>query len=92
MNNICVQYCKILGVATRYGLDGPGFEPLTARGSNPGGGSFSGFFWAGPEAHPTSCKTGTPSFFQGQSVRGVAVTTHSHSRLNSSPQISLLGM
>jgi hypothetical protein len=32
MNNICVQYCKILGVATSYGLDGPGFVPRWGGG------------------------------------------------------------
>lgn len=77
MNNICVQYYKILGVATRW----------TVRGSNPVGGIFSGFIRAGPEIHPASCTTVTCSLFQGQSVRGVALITHPHSRLTFPPAV-----
>ena len=42
------------GVATRYGLDGPGIEP--------GGARFSAPIQTGPGAHPASCTVGTGSF------------------------------
>lgn len=77
MNNICVQYYKILGVATRW----------TVRGSNPVGGIFSGFTRAGPEIHPASCTAVTRSLFQRQSVRGVALIAHPHSRLTFPPAV-----
>jgi len=44
-----------VGIATRYGLDGPGIE--SRRGPR-----FSALLQAGPEAHPDSCTMGTGSF------------------------------
>ena len=41
--------CSSVGIATEYGLDGPG--------SNPGGA-----VQTGPGTHPASCKMGTGSF------------------------------
>jgi len=49
-----------VGIATDYGLDGPG--------SNPGGARFS--------AHPAPCKMGTVSFPGVNYDRGVLLTTH----------------
>ena len=45
-----------VGIATRYGLDGPGIE------SRWGGARFSAPVQTGPEAHPASCTMGTGSF------------------------------
>jgi len=42
------------GIATDYGLDGPG--------SNPGGDEIFRPFQTGPGAHPASCIMGTGSF------------------------------
>ena len=44
-----------VGIATRYGLDGPGIESLW-------GAIFSAPVQTGPGAHPTSCTMGTGSF------------------------------
>ena len=46
---------SVAGIATRYGLDGPGIE-------NPGGDEILRAGQTGPVA---SCKTGTGSFFPG---------------------------
>jgi len=43
-----------VGIATGYGLDGPG--------SSPGGARFSAPVQTGPGAHPASCTMGTGSF------------------------------
>ena len=43
------------GIATRYGLDGPGIESLW-------GARFSAPVQAGPGAHPAFCTMGTGSF------------------------------
>jgi hypothetical protein len=57
-----------VGIATRYGLDGPGIESRWwAR--------FSAPVQTGPGAHPASYTICTGSF-PGYSDRGVAVTTH----------------
>ena len=45
-----------VGIATRYGLDGPEIE------SRRGGARFSAHAQTGPEAHPASCTMGTGSF------------------------------
>jgi hypothetical protein len=48
-------YVSPVGIATRYGLDGPGIESqLGAR--------FSAPVQTGPGAHPASCTVGTGSF------------------------------
>ena len=58
---------SVVGIATGYGLDGPG--------SNPGGGArFSAPVQTGPGAHPASCKMGTGSFAGVKSSRGVTLT------------------
>jgi hypothetical protein len=44
-----------VGIATGYGLDGPGIESR-------GGGRFSAHVQTGPGAHPASCTMGTGSF------------------------------
>ena len=51
-----------VGIATDYGLDGPG--------SNPGGEE------TGPGVHPASCTMGTGSFPGVTCGRGVGLTTH----------------
>ena len=56
-----------VGIATGYGLDGPGIESR-AR--------FSAPVQTGPGAHPTSCTMGTGSFPGGKSGRGVTLTPH----------------
>ena len=54
-----------VGIATDYGLDGPG----------PGGARFSAV-QTGPGAHPASCVMGTGSFPGVKEGRGVLLTTH----------------
>ena len=56
------------GIATRYGLDGPGIE---YRGSR----EFP-TVQTGPGAHPASCTMGTGSFKGVKRVRGVTLTPH----------------
>ena len=58
-----------VGIATGYGLDGPGIESRW-------GTRFSAPVQAGPGAHPTSCTTGTGSFPGVKSNRGVTLTLH----------------
>ena len=55
----------VVGIATGYGLDGPGIESRW-------GARFSAPVQTGPEAHPASCTMGT-GFFPGvnRSGRGV---------------------
>jgi hypothetical protein len=56
-----------VGIATAYGLDGPGIEfRCWAR--------FSAPVQTGPEAHTTSCKMGTGSFPGVRCGRGVTLT------------------
>ena len=55
---------SVVGIATGYGLDGPG--------SNPGGGAR----FSDPGAHPASCKMGTGSFSGVNSGRGVTLNSH----------------
>jgi hypothetical protein len=57
-----------VGIATGYGLDGPG--------SNPGGPRFSAPLQTSPGAHPASCTMGTGSFPGVKSGRGVTLTPH----------------
>jgi hypothetical protein len=49
-----------VGIATRYGLDGPGIKSLWG-----GGARFSASVQTGPRAHPASYVMGTGSFFRG---------------------------
>jgi len=57
-----------VGIATDYGLDGPG--------SNPGGDEVFPPIQTGSVAHPASCKMGTGSFPVVKCSRGVLLTTH----------------
>ena len=60
---------SVVGIATAYGLDGPGIESrLRAR--------FSAPVQIGPEAHPASCTMGTGSFPGIRCGRDVTLTTH----------------
>ena len=62
----CIYYVYggrdgVVGIATRYGLDGPGFESRwRAR--------FSGPIETGPEAHLASYTMGTGSFHGGRAA------------------------
>jgi len=56
------------GLATDYGLDGPG--------SNLGGDENFQPVQTGPVAHPASCNVGTGSFPGVKCGRGVLLTTH----------------
>ena len=58
-----------VGIATGYGLDGPGIEPRW-------GAKFSAPVQTGPWAHPASCTIGTGSFPEVKSGRGVMLTPH----------------
>jgi len=53
-----------VGIATGYGLDGPGIE------SRWGGGRFSAPVHTDPGAHPASCTMGTGSFPKGKERPG----------------------
>jgi len=57
-----------VGIATNYGLEGPG--------SNPGGGRDFPSVQTGPGAHPASRKMGTGSFPGLKCGRGVLLNTH----------------
>ena len=53
-----------VGIATGYGLDGPGIEPRWGRD------------FTGPGTHPASCAMGTGSLPGVKSGRGVTLTPH----------------
>ena len=58
---------SVVGIATGYGLDGPGIESRwEAR--------FSAPVQTGPEAHPVSCTMGTGSFLGVEGGRGMTLT------------------
>jgi len=60
---------SVVGIATGYGLDGPGIESRwEAR--------FSAPVQIGTGAHPSSCTMGTRSFPGVKSGRGVTLTPH----------------
>jgi hypothetical protein len=60
---------SVVGIATGYGLDGPGIESLWgARISAPA--------QTGPGAHPAPCTMGTESFPWVKSSRDVTLTPH----------------
>jgi len=52
---------SVVGIVTRYGLDGPGIESQW-------GARFSAPVQAGPGAHPASCTMGTGSFLGVQAA------------------------
>ena len=60
---------SVVGIATGYGLDGPGIESR-------GGARFSALVQTGPGAHPASCTMGTGSFPGVKGGRGVTMTPH----------------
>ena len=57
-----------VGIATNYGLDGPGIESRWGRDFPP--------VQTGPGVHPASCTMGTGSFPGVKCGRGVLLTTH----------------
>jgi len=60
---------SVVGIATSYGLDGPGIEP-------DGRARFSAPVQTGPGAHSASCTIGTGSFPRVKSGWGVTLTRH----------------
>jgi hypothetical protein len=60
---------SVVGIATAYGLEGPGIESR-------GGARFSAPIQTGPEAHPASCTIGTGSFPGVSYGRSVTLTPH----------------
>jgi len=60
---------SVVGIATGYGLDGPGIEFWW-------GARFSTPVQTGPGAYPASCTMGTGSFPAVKSGRGVTLTPH----------------
>ena len=60
---------SVVGIATGYGLDGPGIESRW-------GVRFSAPVQTGPGAHPASCTRGIGSFLGVKSGRGVTLTPH----------------
>ena len=58
-----------VGIATGYGLDGPGIESRW-------GARLSAPVQTGPGAHPASCTMGTGSFPGVKSGRGVKLNPH----------------
>ena len=61
--------CSSVGIATGYGLDGPGTESRW-------GARYSTTVLTGPGANPVSCTMGTESFPEVKSGRGVTLTPH----------------
>jgi len=61
---------SVVGIATGYGLDGPGIESWWD------GARFSAPVQTGRVAHPASCTVGTGSFLGVKSGRGVTLTPH----------------
>ena len=57
-----------VGIATGYGLDGPGIKSRWC--------DFSVLVQTGPGTHPASCTMGTGSFPEVKSGRGVTLTLH----------------
>jgi len=60
---------NVVGIATAYGLDGPGIESRW-------GARFSAPVQTGPEAHTASCTKGTGSFPGVRCCRGLTLTPH----------------
>ena len=59
---------SIVGIATDYGLDGPGIESRWGEAPAP--------VQTGRGAHPASCTMGTGSFPGVKNGRGVTLTPH----------------
>ena len=64
---VCVPVSSV-GIATDYGLDGPGIESRWGRGFPP--------IQTVPGAHPASCTMGTGSFLWVKYGRSVTLTPH----------------
>ena len=64
-----VRMGSSVGIATGYGLDGPGIESRWEA-------TFSAPVQTGPGAHPASCTMGTGSFPGVKSARGVTLTSN----------------
>jgi hypothetical protein len=60
---------SVVGIATGYGLDGPGIESRWEA-------KFSAPVQTDPGAHPTSCTMGTGSLQGVKSGRDVTLTLH----------------
>jgi hypothetical protein len=60
---------NVVGIATAYGLDGPGIESRW-------GARFSALVQTGPEAHPAFCTMRTGSVLRVLCGRGVTLTPH----------------
>jgi hypothetical protein len=60
---------NVVGIATGYGLDGPGIESRWGR-------DFPHLSRPAPGPHPASCTMGTGSFPGVKSDRGVTLTPH----------------
>jgi len=60
---------SVVGIATAYGMDGPGIESRW-------GARFSAPVQSGPEAHPASCTMGTGSFSGVKCGWDVTLTPH----------------
>jgi hypothetical protein len=60
---------SVVGIATGYGLEGPGIESWW-------GARFFAHVQTGPGAHPASCTMGTGSFLGVKSGEGVTLTPH----------------
>ena len=67
LQNLCGPDSSV-GIATDYGLDGPGIKFRWGRHFPP--------LQSGPGTHPASCTMGTGSFPGGKYGRGVLLTTH----------------
>jgi hypothetical protein len=72
-----------VGIATRYGLDGSGFEPWL-------GVRFIGPIQTDPAVHPASCTIGAGSLSWGSSGWGVELTTHPFLALGSNMGTAIL--
>jgi hypothetical protein len=66
---VCSGPVSVVGIATGYGLDGPGIEFRC-------GARFSAPVQTSPVAHPASCTMGTGSFPGVKSGQGVTLTPH----------------
>jgi len=69
---LCTVHCgpgSVVGIATGYGLDGPGIESRWAA-------RFFVPVQNGLGAHPASCKMGTGSFPGVKSGQGVTLIPH----------------
>jgi hypothetical protein len=70
------------GIATRYGMDGPGIESRLGRD----------FPCPSRPAHPASCRVGTGSLFRCSRGWGVALSTHPHLAPRLKPSLGLHGL